>query len=189
MTESEHMKLIVGLGNPGKKYAKTRHNVGFMIVDALRETLTADPNLSHWELSKKFNAEVCGGTSGKQQFVLAKPMTFMNDSGQAVQLVAHFYKLTPADIIVVHDDKDLPLGAVKVQTDRGDAGHNGVRSIIAHIGTKEFTRVRIGVASDNERKMKDTAKFVLHKFGLLDKKKVAQTIGRAVEEIQTLIKQ
>ncbi|MFH1946594.1 MAG: aminoacyl-tRNA hydrolase [Candidatus Magasanikbacteria bacterium] len=177
------MKLIIGLGNPGKNYIKTRHNVGFMILDALREKLDS----SDWSLSKKFNAETSGCVVKGEKIILAKPMTFMNASGQAVQLITHFYKFAPVDIIVVHDDKDLKLGDVRVQEDRGAAGHNGVQSIIDHIGTQKFTRIRIGVASENEKKMRDTAKFVLNKFGYFEKKKVEEVINRSVEEIEKLI--
>ncbi len=181
------MKLIVGLGNPGKQYEKTRHNIGFMIVDALAKTWKEPYNISKWELSKKFNAEVCGTTVNGEQVLLVKPMTFMNDSGITVQLIAHFYKLTHRDIVVVHDEKDLPLGTIKVQTDRGDAGHNGIKSIITHIGTKDFTRVRVGVASENPKKMKDTVKFVLGRFGIFERKKVEQVVKQAMQEIEKLI--
>ena len=111
------MKLIVGLGNPGKKYARTRHNIGFMTVDALHEALK-EYGSNNWELSKKFNAAVSGCTVHNEKIVLAKPMTFMNDSGQAVQLLMRYYKIPARDLIVTHDDKDLPLGTIKAQTDR-----------------------------------------------------------------------
>ena len=181
------MKLIVGLGNPGKLYAKTRHNAGFMVLDKLREELKKEYNISDWELSKKFNAEVCGGTINNNKILLVKPMTFMNDSGQAVQLIAHFYKLTPTDLIVVHDDKDIKLGEIKIQTDRSSAGHNGVQSIMDHIGTQNFARVRVGVAPENPKKMSDTAKFVLNRFGLFERKKAEEVISRAAQETLKLI--
>ncbi|MBT4120812.1 MAG: aminoacyl-tRNA hydrolase [Candidatus Magasanikbacteria bacterium] len=177
------MKLIVGLGNPGKRYEKTRHNVGFMILDKLREKLGS----SGWSLSKKFNSETSGLTLNGEKVILAKPMTFMNASGQSVQLIAHFYKVAPEDIIVVHDDKDLKLGDVRVQEDRSHAGHNGIKSIIEHIGTQKFTRVRVGVASENEKKMRDTAKFVLHKFGYFEKKKVEEIVNKSIEEIKKML--
>lgn len=176
-------KLIVGMGNPGKLYAKTRHNAGFMVLDKLREELKKEYNVSDWELSKKFNAEVCGYTINGNKIILAKPMTFMNASGQAVQLIANFYKLTPTDLIVVHDDKDIKLGEIKIQTDKSSAGHNGVQSIIDHIGTQNFTRVRVGIAPENPKKMSDTAKFVLNRFGLFERKKVEEVIKKSVEEI------
>jgi len=180
------MKLIIGLGNPGKKYEKTRHNVGFIILDVLHEKLKEE-NISSWELSKKFNAQISGCSFNGEKIILAKPMTFMNDSGMSAQLIANFYKLTPKDIIVIHDDKDLKLEEIKIQTDKNDAGHNGVKSIIQHIGSKNFTRVRIGVASENEKKMSDTAKFVLSKFGMFEKKKLEEVIEKTVEEIIKMI--
>ncbi len=181
------MKLVVGLGNPGKQYIKTRHNIGFMVLDALQKELD-EYKIGKWELSKKFNAEICGVTiSHNDKIILAKPLTFMNDSGMAVQLIAHFYQMTHRDIIVVHDDKDITLGEIKIQTDRSSAGHNGVESIITHIGTQDFTRVRVGIKSDNERKMKDAAKFVLSKFGIFERKKVDDIIKKSVEEIKKLI--
>lgn len=188
------MKLVIGLGNPGKQYQKTRHNIGFIVLDALQEKLSRhedgiplaagkEERISKWELSKKFNAEVSGLTLNNEKIILAKPMTFMNESGIAVQLLTHFYKLTARDLIIVHDDKDLKLGDIRIQTDKSSAGHNGVQSIIDHIGTQNFTRVRIGVASDNPRKMQDTAKFVLKKFGLFEKKKVDEVVEKSIEEI------
>lgn len=180
------MKLIIGLGNPGKKYANTRHNLGFMAVAALHEALKAY-GINDWELSKKFNAEVSGCTVHNEKIVLAKPMTFMNDSGQAVQLLMRYYKIPPRYLIVAHDDKDLPLGAIKVQTDRGHAGHNGVASIIEHIGAQDFTRIRLGIASENTKKMTDVADFVLSKFGLLERRRVEEVIKSGVKEIMKKI--
>lgn len=180
------MKLIVGLGNPGKNYAKTRHNIGFIVLDELQKKM-AEYGASKWELSKKFNAEICGAVKGGQKIILAKPMTFMNNSGEAAQLLTHFYKITLPDLIVVHDDKDLKLGEMRVQTDRSDAGHNGIKSIVQHLGTQNFTRLRIGIAPENPKKMRDTAKFVLSRFGLFEKKKVSEVIKRAVEEIIKLL--
>ncbi|MBT3949049.1 aminoacyl-tRNA hydrolase [Candidatus Parcubacteria bacterium] len=180
------MKLIVGLGNPGKRYARTRHNVGFMLLDELHKELKRY-NINEWELSKKFNAKISGCTISGEKIILAKPMTYMNHSGQTVQLIMHFYKMTHNDLIVVHDDKDILLGEIKMQTDKNHAGHNGIKSIIEHIGTKDFMRLRVGVASENKRKMKDTAKFVLHKFGMFEKKKLEETIQESITEIKKLV--
>ena len=176
------MKLIVGLGNPGKLYEKTRHNAGFMVLDALHANLSAY-GINAWELSKKFNAEISGCTAQNEKIILAKPMTFMNDSGQAVQLIMHYYKLAARDLIVVHDDKDILLGNVKTQSDRGHAGHNGVRSIIEHIGAPDFTRIRVGVGSDNPKHMQDVSLFVLGKFGLLEKKGAQKVIQDVAAKI------
>lgn len=177
------MKLIVGLGNPGKKYARTRHNIGFKILDALHDTLAKEYPISDWNLSKKFNAEVCGVTVGNQKIILAKPMTYMNGSGQAVQLIAGFYKTVPQDIIVVHDDKDLILGEIRDQFDRGHAGHNGVRSIADTIGTNAFGRLRVGIGNEKKHSKEDTASFVLSNFGLMERKKANEVIKRCVAEL------
>lgn len=181
------MKLIIGLGNPGKQYEKTRHNVGFMALDNLWKKLKETHEISKWELSKKFNAEISEARVGEEKIILAKPMTFMNDSGQAVQMILHYYQIETNNLLVVHDDKDLPLGTSKMQTDRGHAGHNGVRSIVEHIGTQNFSRLRIGVASANPKKMADISKFVLNKFGLFEKKELQKTLIEAVEQITKFI--
>lgn len=180
------MKLIVGLGNPGKRYEKTRHNVGFMVLDEIQRSLE-HLGMTKWELSKKFNAAITGCTYDGEKILLVKPQTFMNNSGHAVGLIARYYKLTPKDIIVVHDDKDLEIGEIKIQEDRGHAGHNGVRSIIQMVGSKAFARVRVGIAVDS-RKMKNTASFVLGKFGFFEKRHVQDIIKQTVEKTLELVK-
>lgn len=177
------MKIIVGLGNPGKRYEKTRHNIGFMVLDELQKKWgTPD-----WSLSSKFNAEVTSYAPQKEKTYLVKPMTFMNESGQSVHLMADYYKINPTDIIVVHDDKDIPLGEIKVQKDRGHAGHNGIRSIIDHIGTKDFYRIRIGVANPKKQEKMDTSDFVLGKFGLLERGDVSKAIDKSVALIEQML--
>lgn len=176
------MKLIVGLGNPGKRYEKTRHNVGFMVLDALHKELERY-DISSWELSKKFNAQISGCNIQGEKVLLVKPMTFMNHSGQSVGLIAHYYKILPEDVIVVHDEKDIGLGEIKVQDNRGHAGHNGIRSIIEHLGTKDFTRYRIGIAAKQERRMRDTGKFVLSKFGLFERGNVDAVIQETTTQL------
>jgi len=153
------MKLIIGLGNPGKEYAKTRHNVGFMVIDALAKNLGVD-----FKLNKKFQAEIAVIKNGKEEIVLAKPQTFMNLSGISTRAILDFYKIKPKDIIVIHDDKDILFGEVKYQSDRSAAGHNGIKSLIEHLGTQDFARIRIGVAWEDKEKMGDTANFVLMNF-------------------------
>jgi len=130
------MKIIVGLGNPGDKYISNRHNVGFMLVDRLAEKLGLK-----WEDSSKFKAKI----AKKDDLVLLKPMDFMNNSGEPVSLVMNFYKLSPNDLTVVHDDIDLDFEDVKKQLASGSAGHKGVESIISNLGTKDFWRIRVGV--------------------------------------------
>jgi peptidyl-tRNA hydrolase, PTH1 family len=142
------MKLIIGLGNPGEKYQKNRHNAGFIIVDELKK----DWSFPDFEFSKKFNAEISEGSQNEEKMMLVKPQTFMNNSGEAVQKIMSFYKLTPEDILVIHDDLDIDFGEFKISTDSGPAGHNGVQSIIDKLGTKNFKRFRIGIEGTEKRK-------------------------------------
>lgn len=179
------MKLIVGLGNPGKQYDKTRHNVGFMALDQFHAALKPY-SIGKWEVSKKFNAEIAGCTVNGEKLLLAKPLTFMNGSGQSVGLLAHYYNIPVRDVIVVHDEKDIPLGEYKIQVNRGPAGHNGVKSIIEHLGSQDFTRIRIGIRSAKEEKMKEVSKFVLGRFGMFEKKPLAQTLAQTTDDLVRL---
>ncbi|OIO18876.1 MAG: aminoacyl-tRNA hydrolase [Candidatus Magasanikbacteria bacterium CG_4_9_14_0_2_um_filter_41_10] len=174
------MKVIVGLGNPGKRYEKTRHNAGFLVLDELQKM----PNMNAWTLSKKFNAEISEGSLMHESIVLVKPMTFMNNSGQSVGLIMQYYKLDPTkDLMVLHDDKDITLGTMKVQKDRSAAGHNGIKSIIEHLGTQNFSRIRLGIASEHQRQMEDTATFVLGKFSLFEKRAIKKMAEDAQKHI------
>src|SRR3954471_1676207 len=132
------MLLFVGLGNPGAKYAHNRHNVGFMIADEIARRHGFAP----WR--RRFQGETAEGTLERERIILLKPMTFMNDSGQAVQEAAAFFKLAPNEITVFHDEIELPPAKVRVKVGGGIAGHNGLRSISAHVGN-DYRRVRIGV--------------------------------------------
>src|SRR5262245_15218537 len=122
------MLLVVGLGNPGKEYASHRHNVGFMAVDALADEVRADP------FREKFSGVLAKAEIGRQQAILLKPMTYMNESGRSVQPAMAFFKITPAELLVLHDELDLPFGTVRLKFGGGHAGHNGLRSIMAHCG-------------------------------------------------------
>ena len=152
------MKIIVGLGNTGDKYNNTRHNVGFMVLDKFAR----ENNLS-WKLHKKFKAELaeCSGA------LLVKPQTYMNLSGESVRSILHFYKILnddlPESLVVIHDDMDIDFGKYKIALDSRSAGHNGVQSIIDHLGTKNFQRIRIGIRTEEKEKI-PTEKFVLQKF-------------------------
>jgi len=174
-----NMKLIIGLGNPGKKYETTRHNVGFLILDKLISNI----QYPIFKLDKKLKSEI--SKKPGSNLIIAKPQTFMNESGVAVRALCDFYKIKPADVIVVHDDKDIPLGEYKIQTNRGPAGHNGVISIITHLGTQDFTRVRVGIKTD--KKIDDTANFVLDKFSKAEIKILDEVIKKVVKEIKILI--
>jgi len=151
--------LIVGLGNPGTKYKKTRHNIGFRILDKFQN----ENNFSNFEFSKKFNSLISDGIIKKKTILLTKPETFMNNSGISVKKLINFYKIKSSNVIVVHDDIDLIFGTIRISERRGSAGHKGVESIIKELGTKDFTRIRIGIR-DKKLKNKNTEKYVLEKF-------------------------
>ena len=149
------MKLFVGLGNPGAGYARNRHNVGFMAVDAI----AAAHGFTPWR--GKFQGEVAEGRLGAEKVILLKPGTYMNLSGDAVQAAIQFFKLEPGDVVVFHDELDLAPGRVRVKTGGGSAGHNGLRSITAHIGP-EFVRVRIGIGHPGDKRV--VSNYVLGDF-------------------------
>ena len=132
------MVLLVGLGNPGTRYAGNRHNFGFLAVDAIAERHRLGP----WR--RRFGGETAEGAIGGERALLLKPLTYMNEAGRAVAEAAHFFKLPLGDVVVFHDELDLPLGKLRVKTGGGNAGHNGLRSISAHIGN-DYRRVRLGI--------------------------------------------
>ncbi len=149
------MKLIVGLGNPGERYQKSRHNVGFILLDKF----AADNNLK-WRRVEKFNSEVADYSNG----FLIKPQTFMNNSGDAVSKLANFYKISFDDLIIIHDDVDLPLGVIKKQKGKNSAGHHGVENIIEKLGTKDFWRIRVGIGKPEDTNI-PVDEWVLQDFG------------------------
>lgn len=153
------MKLFVGLGNPGAKYAQNRHNIGFMALDEI----ASDHMFAPWR--GKFQGQVSEGKLGSEKVILLKPDTFMNLSGQAVGEAMRFYKLTPDDVIVFHDELDLVPGKCRVKTGGGHAGHNGLRSIHQHIGA-EYHRVRMGIGHPGHKDA--VARYVLHDFAKAD---------------------
>lgn len=133
------MKIIAGLGNPGSEYEKTKHNVGFMFVDALAEKL----GVTDWK--DKFDAKIGETRIGVEKVLLVKPQTYMNESGQAIGPLMNFYKLDAEDLIVVHDDMDIPAGTIRIRKKGSAGGHNGIKSVLAHVGDEHFARVRIGI--------------------------------------------
>lgn len=153
------MKLIVGLGNPGDKYARNRHSVGFLAVDAIHDA----HGLSPWR--RKFQGLVSDGTIGGERVLLLKPQTYMNESGRSVGEAARFHKIDVADIVVLYDEIDLAPGKLKVKTGGGNAGHNGLRSMSAHVGN-EYVRVRIGVGHPGQKHL--VANYVLGDFAKAD---------------------
>src|SRR5215831_4077983 len=149
------MRLVVGLGNPGAEHVGNRHNIGFMVVQEIARRHGIGP----WR--RRFQGVATEGTIGAERVLLLLPGTYMNDSGRAVGEAAHFYKLPLSDIVVVHDEVDLPAGKVRVKTGGGVAGHNGLRSISAHIGN-EYRRVRIGIGHPGDKDLVEH--FVLSPF-------------------------
>lgn len=170
------MKLIVGLGNPGNRYRTTRHNVGFMAIDSLADYLqTCEP----WRENKKCNGQII--RCSKNELLLLKPQTFMNESGKTVQSALNFFKIQPSDLCVLHDDLDLPFGTYKIQHGRGSAGHNGVESIFTHINSRDFTRVRIGIANNEPREV--GADFVLSPFTKDEKKQLPEILKKISNDL------
>jgi len=153
------MKLIVGLGNPGSKYARNRHNIGYMAVERIAE----DHGFSPWK--SRFQGRVSEGRLGNEKILLLKPETFMNLSGQSVGEAMRFYKLDPGDVTVIHDELDLAPGKVRVKLGGGHAGHNGLRSLHAHIG-EGYARVRLGIGHPGRKEL--VSGYVLHDFARAD---------------------
>jgi PTH1 family peptidyl-tRNA hydrolase len=144
-------------------------------------------DFSDWKFNKKFNAEISEGKVGGEKIILLRPMTFMNESGRAVAAAAGFYKIKPADILVIHDDIDLPLGKIRIKKDGSSGGHRGVDSIIAALGTENFVRLKIGVAPKARPKNFDAANFVLKKFAKTEEKTLAEIIKKATEAIDEIL--
>lgn len=136
------MKLVIGLGNPGKEYELTRHNIGFMFLDYVT-------NGGHFTINKKFNAMEFESKINNEKILFVKPMTFMNLSGESVIKYANFYKVSPEDILVIQDDLDMAVGKYKLLFNRGDGGHNGIKNIILNLGSKSFLRLKIGISKPN----------------------------------------
>ena len=158
------MKLIVGLGNPGAKYAGTRHNAGFSVIDELAERYNIKVDIS------KHKALIGKGIIKGEKVILAMPQTFMNLSGESVRAIMDFYKLTVEDLIVVYDDIDLDVGKLRIREKGSAGGHNGMKNIILHSGSQEFVRVRVGVGKKPEQM--DLADHVLGRFGSNERKLV-----------------
>ncbi|MCS3762146.1 aminoacyl-tRNA hydrolase [Bradyrhizobium sp. 62B] len=171
------MRLFVGLGNPGAKYARHRHNIGFMAVDEIARRHSFAP----WR--RRFQGETSEGTLGTERVILLKPTTYMNESGRAVQEAASFFKIAPGDVTVFHDELELPPGKVRVKIGGGIAGHNGLRSISAHIGN-DYRRVRLGIGHPGVKEL--VHGHVLSDFAKADNDWVA-TLCEAVAEHAGLV--
>ena len=173
------MKLILGLGNPGRTYALTRHNMGFLVLDALagREGIAM--------AGSKFDAHMGKGTVAGTSAILAKPQTFMNLTGIAAGKLARFFKLGTEDMIIVHDDLDFPLGDVRIKVGGGDGGHNGLRSVIDHLGNPDFVRVRLGIGKPSSHC--DAEHYVLQRFSGTEMEALPEIIDEACDAVREIV--
>jgi PTH1 family peptidyl-tRNA hydrolase len=177
------MKLIVGLGNNGTNYERTRHNAGFMVIDRFAEA----NQLGDFKHEDRFRAEIVELRPPRERILLVKPTTKMNLSGQAVSAILNFYNIEPADMLVIHDDIDLPFGKLRVRLESGSAGHNGVTSIMDHLGHNSFWRFRIGVANNSLKNPIASDAFVLQPFNQEEEQWLAAMIEKVVEQLQTFV--
>jgi PTH1 family peptidyl-tRNA hydrolase len=172
-------RLIIGLGNPGEKYRRTRHNIGFMVVDRLA-------NVHGIPLDRqKFNALFGRGKVESHPVILVKPMTYMNRSGPAARDLAFFFKLDTQDILVIHDDIDLVFGQIKIKEKGGNGGHNGVKSLIEALGTGEFTRLRVGIGRPEIRQ--NVTNHVLSGFDAQQEKLLEGVLSTAQDAVETIL--
>jgi peptidyl-tRNA hydrolase, PTH1 family len=171
--------LIVGLGNPGPKYDGTRHNIGFVVLDELARS---------WQIAmpetKKFQGHFGEGTIGGRKIRLLKPTTFMNNSGQSIRSVLDWYKLSPASVLVVYDDMDLPVGRLRLRLSGSAGGQNGMKSAIAHLGTQSFPRLRVGIGSKNQ----DAISHVLGSFTPAEKVLVQEVVQFSVSAVEVSLR-
>ena len=174
------MKLIVGLGNFGEKYAKTRHNLGFMAVDFLAKNST-------WSFDKKFFGQVATGEVDGEKTIFLKPETYMNLSGKSVLAVAQFYKIPAKKIYIFSDDLDLSFGVSRWRAKGGAGGHNGLKSIISVLGTEEFPRMKFGISNEMRAKM-PTENFVLTRFSAEELSEIKVIIAKGIDEFLIKIK-
>lgn len=173
------MFIIAGLGNPTKEYEGTRHNAGFMVLDALADKLNTD-------ISEKKHKALCGrGVISGEKVILLKPQTFMNSSGESLRAAADYYKVDPENILVVYDDISLAPGNLRIRAKGSAGGHNGIKSIIAHLGTQEFPRVRVGVGEKPPRM--DLADYVLGRFSQGEKKIMEEAILEAADAVCEIV--
>jgi PTH1 family peptidyl-tRNA hydrolase len=169
-------RLVVGLGNPDREYAGHRHNVGFMVVDRLAEAVGIPLGQS------KFEGRFGQGDAGKTRLLLLEPQTFMNASGEAVAAAARFFKVAPQDLLVVHDELDLPFGRLQLKKGGGTGGHNGLESIVAQLGGTDFARLRFGIGKPIGPNAKErVVGHVLHDFASEDRGALAPLLDRAVD--------
>jgi PTH1 family peptidyl-tRNA hydrolase len=174
------MKLICGLGNPGREYERHRHNIGFMVVEALLPRARAELN------QEKFQARVGQGTLGGERLLFVEPQTYMNLSGRSLAEAARFYKVAVEDILVIHDELDLPFGRLQLKAGGGSGGHNGLKSSVQSLGADGFIRLRFGIGKPEGPNAKErVAGYVLSNFDDGERRQLEELIGRAVDMAET----
>ncbi|NEW45184.1 aminoacyl-tRNA hydrolase [Nocardia cyriacigeorgica] len=180
MTESTPA-LVVGLGNPGTEYERTRHNVGFLVADVLAERVGG-----RFSVHKKSGADLLTARLDGRQVLIAKPRTYMNLSGRPVAALARFFSVPATEVIVVHDELDLPFGAIKLKRGGGEGGHNGLRSVSQALTTKDYLRTRIGIGRPPGRQ--DPADYVLKPFSAPERKDVPVLVEQAADAVELLLR-
>lgn len=176
---SEDMYIIAGLGNPTREYEKTRHNVGFDTIDILADKLGI-------QVTERKHRAYCGrGMIGGEKVLLIKPQTFMNNSGESLRDAAEFYQIKPEHIIVIYDDVSLPPGQLRIRTKGSAGGHNGIKSIISHLNSQEFPRIKIGVGAKPERM--DLADYVLSRFSKTERDRMEEAFRTAAEAVEVML--
>ena len=170
--------IIVGLGNPDRKYLKTRHNIGFRFVDQIKDSFS-----TNFKINKELNAGIAEFNYNGDKHILVKPLTYMNNSGLAVSKVLNYYKKTIDDLIVIYDDMDLELGQIRIRKFGSSGGHNGMKSIIEHLSSSEFKRIRVGIGHPDDNQID----YVLGKFNKQEEKVIQEELAYAPNMIMDLI--
>ncbi|PPJ28790.1 aminoacyl-tRNA hydrolase [Nocardia nova] len=181
MTEATAPALVVGLGNPGPEYERTRHNAGFLVADVLAERIGG-----RFTVHKKSGADLLESRLDGRKVLLAKPRSYMNESGRPVAALARFFSVPPTEVIVVHDELDLPFGSIRLKRGGGEGGHNGLRSISNALSTKDYLRVRFGVGRPPGRQ--DPADFVLKPFSAPERKEVPVLVEQTADAVELLLR-
>ncbi|WP_278313336.1 aminoacyl-tRNA hydrolase [Lolliginicoccus levis] len=172
--------IVAGLGNPGPKYELTRHNVGFLVADVL-----ADRGAARWSVHKASKADVVETRHGGEKLIVMKPRSYMNLSGQSVGALAKYLSVPPEQVIAIHDDLDLDLGTIRLKLGGGEGGHNGLRSLTQHLGTRDYLRVRIGVGRPPGRM--DAAAYVLKPFAKAERDLLGVVVEEAADAVEALV--
>ena len=179
----ENVYLIVGLGNPGREYTKTRHNVGFMAVERLMKRWRAD-----WKTQKKFQSRVAQADQDARRCLIAEPQTYMNLSGEAVGAMMNFYRVARERLLVVMDDADLPFGEIRMRAEGSSGGHHGLESIEAHLGTRQYARLRIGIGREalacGQHAPREISGYVLAPFRAADAELLEKVLTRACDQVE-----